>query len=89
MIKLEGFDELQRIFAEAQEALKKIHGELGAVSFDPNSSQSVEAAIFDMEKLIDDRMRPYSKNEIIKPLIESTKEAFRNAILDQARDTKK
>ncbi len=69
---------------EAQSALEELDGELGAVSFDPSDPSSIEQAINQAERLLDDRVGRYASNELVKPLVEQAKEHFRSEILSKA-----
>ena len=80
MFKITGLDKLQK----ALNALKDIDGEIGTVKFNPNEPSSIEAAIVDMENLIDSRITEYSNNSIVKTLTDEMKEKYRTAILDKA-----
>jgi hypothetical protein len=84
MIKIEGLDKLQRDIGQAQKAMEAVEDGLGTVKFDPEDPASIEAAIQDMEKLVDDRLGSYASNPIVGPMIKGAKESFRQAILDKA-----
>lgn len=80
-----GFDQLQRQLQAAQEALKRVEGELGTVQFDPNDPESIEAAMRQIDAIIDERLGDYLDNPIIGPLSESMKGKYKEAILEQAQ----
>ena len=80
-----GFDQLQKQLQVAQEALKRVEGELGTVQFDPNDPESIEAAMRQIDAIIDERLGDYLENPIIGPLSESLKEKYKEAILEQAQ----
>lgn len=80
-----GFDQLQKQLIRAQEALERVDGELGSVRFDPNDPESIEAAMRQIDALIDERLGDYIDNPIIGTLAESMKEKYREALLDQAQ----
>lgn len=86
MTKLTGFDELSRDLKQAQEALELLAGELGSVTFDPEDPSSIEQAIQGANQLIDDRVGSYASNPIIGPMIEGTKDQFRDFILENAAE---
>jgi hypothetical protein len=81
---IEGLDKLQRELAEAQKAFAEVDGELGSVSFDPESPASIEIAIITMEQLIDERLGTYSNNSLVGPMICEMKDKYRTAIIDRA-----
>jgi hypothetical protein len=83
MIKV--FDQFQKQLQKAQEALKQVEGDLGTVRFDPNDPESIEAAMRQIDALIDERLGDYLDNPIIGPLAESMKEKYREAVLEQAQ----
>ncbi len=83
-MNIKGFEKLTNDLEVAQKALSEIDGELGTVSFDPNDPASIEAAIQDVENIIDQRLGAYSNNPIIAPLIDEFKERYRGGILEEA-----
>ena len=64
--------------------MEGIDGELGTVSFNPNDPSSIEAAISEVNRLIDDKLGPYSDNSIIGPMMEEMKEKYREGLLEKA-----
>lgn len=88
MFKIEGLDQLQRELAEAEKAFAEIDGELGTVSFDPESPESIEAAIISVEKMIDDKLGPYANNSVVGPMIDEMKEKYRTAIIERAAEAR-
>lgn len=84
MVKISGFDKLTRTLHDAQKAIAAIDGELGAVKFNPNDPGSIEAAIAQMEAIIDERLEGYAANPIVSPMIDGMKERFRDAIIERA-----
>lgn len=83
-MRIKGLDKLTKTLDEAQKALSEIDEDLGAVSFDPSDPASIEAAIQDVENMIDQRFGPYSTNPIIGPVIDAMKEQYREGILEKA-----
>lgn len=88
MIKISGLDKLQRELEQAQRAMKAIDGELTQVSFDPEDPASIEAAIQQVNDVIDQRLGAYSKNAIVAPLIDQMKDRYRHAILERAAEAR-
>lgn len=84
MFKIEGLDNLTRDLETAQKAIDELEGELGTVSFDSHDPGSIEAAIQEMDRLVDERLGPYESNPFVAPLIEGLKETQREAILERA-----
>ena len=69
---------------QAQKAMSNIDGELGSVSYDPHNPESIDAAVQQVEKMIDDRIGSYANNIFIKPMIKQLKEHYRIGIIDKA-----
>ena len=84
MFKINGLDKLSRDLELAQKAMETLDGELGTVSFNPNDPGSIDAAIQEVERLIDERLGSYDSNPIIAPMMESLKEKYREGILEKA-----
>jgi len=51
-----GLDQLTRTLNDAQKALQDLDGELGKVSFNVTDPASIEAAIQEMERIVDQRL---------------------------------
>ncbi len=79
-----GFDELDKVLSEVQLALSELEGALGEISFDPDDPVSIEAAIQDMYRMVDEKTEGYSSNEVVQSLVEQTKEGLREQIIQQA-----
>lgn len=88
MFNIKGLESLQKTLAEAQAALKAVNGELGTLNFDPEDPASIEAAISESERLVDERLGMYSGNSIVGPLISDMKEAFRAAVIEKAAEAR-
>lgn len=84
MIKITGLDKLTQQFKEAQKAIALLEGELGIVTFTPNDPASIEAAIQEVEDMVDSRLSPYSSNTIIGPIAKAMKEQYRTALIERA-----
>ncbi len=84
MFKITGLDKISRDLEDAQKAVSEMDGELGSVSFDPHDPASIEAAIQEVDRLIDARLGSYASNPIVGPLAEGMKEQHRQGILDKA-----
>ena len=84
MFKIDGLDKLTRDLEAAQKALSELDGELGAVGMDPHDPASIEAAIQEAARLIDERIVPYASNPLVAQLVESVKEAQRERLLERA-----
>lgn len=84
MFKIEGLDKLARDLDAAQKALSELDGELGSVSMDPYDPASIEVAIQEADRLVDERVAPYASNPLVAQLVEEVKEAQREALLERA-----
>jgi len=84
MNRISGFDKLAHELNEAQRAINSVDEELGTVSFNPNDAASIEAAIQQVELIVDERLSAYSSNPIIGPLMIGLKEKYREGIIERA-----
>ena len=84
MLKIEGLDKLQRQLEDAQAAFSEIDGELGTVRFDPHDPASIERAVQDMTRIVDERVGRYASNSIVGPLVAEMKDRYREAIIEKA-----
>lgn len=87
-MKVTGFKELTKQLDEAQKALKELDGQLGVVQFDPHDPVSIEAAIAEIEQIINTKAGRYASNAIIAPMIAGMKEQYRHGILDRATEAR-
>lgn len=87
-MKITGLDKLQKTLSDAEKAIKEIEGELGSVSFDPNDPASIEAAIQNMESMIDEKLGNYADNSIIGPMADQMKETYREGIIEKAAEAR-
>lgn len=87
-MKITGFDTLQKNLADAQKALAALDGELGSVNFNPHDPSSIEAAIAEVERMVDERLGAYASNPIVGPLAEQMKEKYREGILVKAAEAR-
>ena len=88
MFSITGLDSLQKTLSEAQIALEAVNGELGTLTFNPEDPESIEAAIAESERLVDERLGIYSGNTIIEPLMQEMKDAFRAAVIEKAAEAR-
>ena len=84
MFKITGLDNLQRQLQDAQKALESLGGDLGTVNFDPNDPSSIESAVNEISRIIDEKVGTYANNPIIGPLAEEMKAKYRAAIVEKA-----
>ena len=88
MLNITGLDSLQKRLAEAQTALAAVNGELGTLTFNPEDPASIEGAIAESERLVDERLGKYAENTIVGPLIQQMKDAFRAAVVEKAAEAR-
>lgn len=88
MFSITGLDSLQKSLSEAQTALEAVNGELGTLTFNPEDPASIEAAIAESERLVDERLGLYAGNTIVGPLIQQMKDAFRAAVIEKAAEAR-
>ncbi len=73
---------------DAQKALKAIDGEITTVKIDPTDPTSIERAVREMRSAVDRKLSPYRNNPFVKPIVESSKEAFEKRIRQRAASLK-
>ncbi|PHV09817.1 hypothetical protein [Chitinimonas sp. BJB300] len=88
MFSITGLDSLQKTLSEAQTALEAVSGELGTLDFNPENPESIEAAIVESERLINERLGAYVGNTIVGPLIQQMKDTFRTAVIEKAAEAR-
>ena len=81
---IKGLDNLMKKMKELEKAAAALDGDIASVSFDPNDPQSIEIAIQKMNAAIDERVGEYSRNDMVKGIVDGLKEQSRQAILDRA-----
>jgi len=77
---------LQLMLKQAGEALKAVDGELVNVKFNSRDKNSIEAAIVEVEKNIDAKLKAYNGNTIIDSLACEIKAKCRDNIIIQANN---
>ena len=84
MFKISGLDQLTQQLEQAQQAFAEIDGELGSVEFNPHDPASIEAAIQQVEAMIDAKVKPWADNPLVAKVVDGMKEQYRTAIIDRA-----
>lgn len=84
MFEISGLDQLTRQLEQAQQAFAEIDGELGTVEFNPHDPASIEAAIQQVEAMIDAKVKPWADNPLVAEVVDGMKEQYRTAIIDRA-----
>ena len=83
--EIKGLDKLQRGLREASDALKALDGKIGSVHFNPNDPASVDAAISEVNAMIDDRVAPWKDNALVKQVASGLKERYAAGIRERAK----
>lgn len=81
---IKGLKEFEKSLKEAQRVLESLDGELTVVQFSPDDPASIEAAIQQVEQVIDEKVGEHSSNSFIAPLAEQMKAQYRDAIIERA-----
>ena len=69
---------------ELQSFMSEIDGDIGTVNFNAKDQDSVNQAIANMEKMIDEKAKNYQHNQSIMELVEEMKGNYKQQILDKA-----
>ncbi|SAL05937.1 hypothetical protein AWB78_07786 [Caballeronia calidae] len=83
--KIEGLDSLTRQLEEASRAFKSLGGELEQVNLERGNQQSVQAAIEQVEAIIDQKAAPYWGNELVESMVQQLKKRYREEIIRRGR----
>ena len=84
MVKITGFDKLQKMLEDASRAFEELDGKIGEVSFDPNDAASIDDAIRSMEIAIDQKIGAFKSNPMVAQLIPQMKAKSRDGIIARA-----
>lgn len=82
----QGLDKLKRQLGQINEAFAAEDGKLGELRFDPKDPASIEAAIVEMEHLVDAKTSAFPGNPLLKNLAEQMKEKYRAHIVRRAAE---
>lgn len=88
MIKITGLDGFSRTLKEASNALKELDGDIGTITFDPHDPVSIEAAITEISRLVDEKLCDTASNPFVTQLADGMKETYRQGILDKAAEAR-
>lgn len=88
MIKISGLSELTRQLEDAQAAMANIDGQIGTVSFECDDPASIEAAIQEVERMINEKLGQYESNLLVAPIIANLKTQYREAIVQRAAEAR-
>ena len=76
-VKSIGMGHLETYLKELQDASAALHLNFTLPGFDPESEQSLQDAIANMEKSVDERVAPWKHNQTVLGLAEEAKKRFR------------
>lgn len=88
MVTIKGLDKLQRELAKVGKACEVLDSEIGIIRFNPNDPASIEAAILDMEQIIDERLGSCADNDVVDPIIAEVKSKYREEIVARAAEAR-
>ena len=84
MFAIQGLDKLQDELADLQQFMNELDGELGVVSFDSEDAKSIDEAVEDMEKMVDNKVLKYSSNATVMNMVNEIKANLRQQIIGKA-----
>jgi hypothetical protein len=84
--EITGFDSLQKTLEDASQALKSLDGEIGTLRIDPNNP---DAAIAEMERIVDAKVATYKSNPIVAGSVAALKQQVRERILAEAEEARR
>lgn len=84
MFKIAGLEKLTKQLDQAQQALNELDGDLVTLNFNPNDPGSIEAAIQQLNTVIDAKIAPWVDNPLVSQVAEGMKEQYREAIIERA-----
>ena len=73
-----------RTLEALKEAGKALDGTLATVSIDPHDPDSIERAVEDMKRAVDERLAPYASNSMVRKLGEQSKASFEKKLRERA-----
>lgn len=82
---IKGLHVLTRQLDEVEKAAAAPDGTITTLKFDPSDLDSVQDAIREMERAVDQKVSRYRNNPLVDDIVKATKASFRNAIRAKAR----
>jgi hypothetical protein len=83
-MKITGFDRLQKQLDEAQRGFAALDGEIGTVRFNPRDPSSIQAAVAEVEYLVDAKAASFRGNPLVDAAVQQLKGRYRSAIEERA-----
>ncbi|MFV5348618.1 hypothetical protein [Acinetobacter soli] len=85
---MKGLNHLTKKLDDLAKFLSEIDGKLGTISYDPFDAESIEHAIVECEKMIDNKSSKYSSNQEIQSIAKELKAKYRQGIIDKAAEAR-
>lgn len=83
--EIEGLNQLTRQLEEASRVFKSLGGELEQIALEPGNQASVQAAIQQVEAIIDQKAAPYRGNELVDSMVQQLKKRYRDEIIRRGK----
>lgn len=74
--------DFERRFQDALTGLKEVDAKIEAIRFNPDNPASVQAAIEQVELIIDDRLGEHMADPKIAPIVNGARRKYRNYIFE-------
>lgn len=84
--KVTGLNEMLRTLEEAQRAAAELDGELGHVQFNVDDLSSVEAAIAESHRMVDERLGDWYGNPLVDQMAAGAKAHFETELLSKVQE---
>ena len=84
MLGVSGLEALQTQLEQAQQAFEELDGEMCAVNVNLHDPASIEAAIQQVNAVMDARVSAWADNPMVGQVAAGMKEQYREAIIEQA-----
>lgn len=86
MLEIQGLDKLQDELVDLQKFMNEFDSELGTFKLNSKDSDSVENAIREMERMVDNKVLKYSSNATIMNMVSDIKNNLKQQIISKADD---
>lgn len=82
---IKGLNALTRQVGEVEKAAAALDGTIAIIKFDPSDVDSVQNAIYEMERAVDQKVSRYRNNPLVADIVKATKASYRDAIRANVR----
>lgn len=86
MLEIQGLDKLQDELVDLQKFMNEFDSELATFKLNSKDSDSVENAIREMERMVDNKVLKYSSNATIMNMVSDIKNNLKQQIISKADD---